>query len=103
MSINLFETSLDENKLHPYFKEIKSAPEYAKTHKLINEWSEGFLSAEGKQLSLSMNSRLASTLLIGKSILTKHLGCSSLKLTIQRLARILICRTNAKGIFLLKQ
>lgn len=48
MSINLFETSLDENKLHPYFKEIKSAPEYAKTHKLINEWSEGVFERRGE-------------------------------------------------------
>lgn len=48
MSINLFETSLDENKLHPYFKEIKNAPEYAKTHKLINEWSEGVFERRGE-------------------------------------------------------
>lgn len=41
MSINLFETTLDEDKLHPYFKEVKNTPEYAETHVIINEWSEG--------------------------------------------------------------
>ncbi|QLC74864.1 hypothetical protein LPB260_14940 [Pseudomonas sp. LPB0260] len=48
MSFNLFETVLDENKLHPYFKEIKNAPEYAETHKIINEWSEGIFERRGE-------------------------------------------------------
>lgn len=48
MSINLFETTLDEDKLHPYFKEIKNTPEYAKTHIIINEWSEGVFERRGE-------------------------------------------------------
>lgn len=48
MSINLFETTLDEDKLHPYFKEIKNAPEYAETHVIINEWSEGVFERRGE-------------------------------------------------------
>lgn len=48
MITDLFETSLDENKLHPYFKEIKSTPEYAETHKVINEWSEGIFERRGE-------------------------------------------------------
>ncbi|MBX8500160.1 hypothetical protein [Pseudomonas lijiangensis] len=48
MSINLFETSLDENKLHPYFKEIKNTPEYAEARKVINEWSEGIFERRGE-------------------------------------------------------
>lgn len=48
MSINLFETTLDEDKLHPYFKEIKNTPEYAGTHIIINEWSEGIFVRRGE-------------------------------------------------------
>lgn len=48
MITDLFETSLDENKLHPYFKEIKNTPEYAETHKIINEWSEGIFQRRGE-------------------------------------------------------
>lgn len=48
MSINLFETKLDEDKLHPYFKEIKNSPEYAETHIIINEWSEGVFERRGE-------------------------------------------------------
>lgn len=48
MSFDLFKTVLDENKLHPYFKEIRNTPEYAETHKIINEWSEGIFERRGE-------------------------------------------------------
>lgn len=48
MITDLFDTSLDENKLHPYFKEIKNTPEYAEACKIINEWSEGVFERRGE-------------------------------------------------------
>jgi hypothetical protein len=39
---------VDEEKLHPYFKEVQSKAEYAKTHDIINEWGDGLLDRHGE-------------------------------------------------------
>lgn len=39
---------MDEEKLHPHFKEIQTKSEYAKTHDIINEWGDGLLGRQGE-------------------------------------------------------
>lgn len=39
---------VDEDALHPYFKEVKNEPAYAKTHQIINEWGKGLLGRNGE-------------------------------------------------------
>jgi hypothetical protein len=48
LGFNLFDIIVDEDTLHPYFKEIKNEPAYAKTHVIINEWGKGLLGRYGE-------------------------------------------------------
>ena len=48
MRVNLFDPIVGEEKLHPYFKEVQTKSEYAKTHDIINEWGDGLLDRQGE-------------------------------------------------------
>ncbi|SMN17294.1 Glycosaminoglycan attachment site [uncultured Candidatus Thioglobus sp.] len=48
MRVNLFDPIMDEEKLHPYFKEVQVKAGYEKTHDIINEWADGLLDRKGE-------------------------------------------------------
>lgn len=48
LSIDLFDVAVQENKLHPLFKQVLTEPSYQKTHAILNSWGQGLLGRKGE-------------------------------------------------------
>lgn len=50
LSIDLFKVIVEDNKLHPLFKQVLTNPDCVKTHPIINSWCEGLFERSGESL-----------------------------------------------------